>query len=182
MKIVLPMIKVSPKTKKASMYKGVYCKSLILVLQHNYTDLLGFSSGTHGAGFGSMLRAQIIKDAYEIIHSGSEQPEIFHLVGLFEENVGPDRLSDMVARIIYSDIVAYSKRIYRTLDISPETYPEYIFEDGIVVNPYKGIKLLLLPVELLHELPIARCWDDIDRVCRENDAIRAEINDIVGAE
>ena len=117
------------------MYKGVYCKSLILVLQHNYTDLLGFSSGTHGAGFGSMLRAQIIKDAYEIIHSGSEQPEIFHLVGLFEENVGPDRLSDMVARIIYSDIVAYSKRIYRTLDISPETYPEYIFEDGTEYFP-----------------------------------------------
>lgn len=143
---------------------------------------LGFSSGTHGAGFGSMLRAQIIKDAYEIIHSGSEQPEIFHLVGLFEENVGPDRLSDMVARIIYSDIVAYSKRIYRTLNISPETYPEYNFDDGIVINPYKGIKLLLLPVELLHELPIARCWDDIDRVCRENDAIRAEINDIVGSE
>lgn len=143
---------------------------------------LGFSSGTHGAGFGSMLRAQIIKDAYEIIHSGSEQPEIFHLVGLFEENVGPDRLSDMVARIIYSDILAYSKRIYRTLGISPENYPEYSFDDGIVINPYKGIKLLLLPVELLHELPIARCWDDIDRVCRENDAIRAEINDIVGTE
>lgn len=143
---------------------------------------LGFSSGTHGAGFGTMLRAQIIKDAYEIIHSGSEQPEIFHLVGLFEENVGPDRLSDMVARIIYSDIVAYSQRIYRTLGITPDAYPEYVFDDGIVVNPYKGIKLLLLPVELLHELPIARCWDDIDRVCRENDAIRAEINDIVGAE
>lgn len=141
---------------------------------------LGFSSGTHGAGFGPMLREQIIKDAYEIIQSGSEQPEIFHLVGLFEENVGPDRLSDMVARIIYDDIVAYSKRIYRTLEITPESYPEYDFADGIVVNPYKGTKLLLLPVELLHELPIARCWDDIDRVCRENDAIRAEINDLVG--
>lgn len=141
---------------------------------------LGFSSGAHGAGFGPMLRAQIIKDAYEIIHSGSEQPEIFHLVGLFEENVGPDRLSDMVARIIYSDIVAYSKRIYRTLGIDRESYPEYKFSDGIVINPYKNIKLLLLPVELLHELPIARCWDDIDRVCRENEAIRAEINDLVG--
>lgn len=117
---------------------------------------------------------------YEIIHSGSEQPEIFHLVGLFEENVEPDRLSDMVARIIYSDIVAYSKRIYRTLGIDRESYPEYKFSDGIVINPYKNIKLLLLPVELLHELPIARCWDDIDRVCRENEAIRAEINDLVG--
>lgn len=49
--------------------------------------------------------------------------------------------------------------------ISPENYPEYNFDDDIVINPYKGIKLLLLPVELLYELPIARCWDDIDRVC-----------------
>lgn len=40
----------------------------------------------------------------------------------------------------------------------------------------------MLPIDILHELPIARCWDDIDRVCRENDAIRAEINDLVGAE
>lgn len=62
---------------------------------------LGFSSSTHGAGFGKGLRAQIIKDAYEIIQSGSNNPEIFHLVGLFEDNVGPDRLSDMIARIIY---------------------------------------------------------------------------------
>ena len=37
---------------------------------------LGFSSGTHGAGFGPMLREQIIKDAYEIIQSGSEQAHI----------------------------------------------------------------------------------------------------------
>ncbi len=142
---------------------------------------LGFSSGHHGAGFGSMLREQIIKDAHEIIRSGSEQPEIFHLVGLFEENVGPDRLSDMVARIIYDSILTYSKRVYRELEISASTFPEYKFSDGILINPYKGIKLLLLPTDILHELPIARCWDDIDRVCRENDAIRAEINDLVSA-
>ena len=49
-----------------------------------------------------MLRAQIIKDSYEIIHSGSEQPEIFHLVGLFEENVGPDRLSDKRQPVLWA--------------------------------------------------------------------------------
>lgn len=143
---------------------------------------LGFSSGRHGAGFGTMLREKIIKDAYEIIQNGSEQPEIFHLVGLFEENVGPDRLSDMVARIIYDSILAYSKRVYSELEISAGTFPEYKFSDGILINPYKDIKLLLLPIDILHELPIARCWDDIDRVCRENDAIRAELNDVVSAE
>lgn len=141
---------------------------------------LGFSSGTHGAGFGPQLRKKIINDAREIINAGSEQPEIFHLVGLFEENVGPDRISDMVARIIYNEILAYTKRIYRTLGINKENYPGYTFQDGIVINPYKKIKLLLLPSELLHKLPIARGWDDIERVCRENDAIRSEINSLIG--
>lgn len=143
---------------------------------------LGFSSGSHGAGFGSQLREKIIRDAYEIIKSGSEQPEIFQLTSLFEENVGPDRLSDMVARLVYDNIVAYSKRIYRELGITHEMYPDYHFKDGILKNPYKRYPLLLLPVDILHELPIARCWDDIDRVCRENDAIRDEINDLIGNE
>lgn len=96
---------------------------------------LGFSNGTHGAGFGKQLRKQIIKDAYEIIQSGSEQPEIFQLTSLFEEHVGPDRLSDMIARLIYPNILAYSKRVYAELGIIPEQYPSYIFKDGIPKNP-----------------------------------------------
>ena len=141
---------------------------------------LGFSESERGAGFGAKLRKKIIQDAYEIIHSGSEQPEIFHLIGLFEENVGPDRLSDMFARIVFDNIVAYSQRIYKELNISKETYPEYEFKNGILMNPYKNTELLLLPIDILHELPIAHCWDDIDRVCRENALIRNEINALVG--
>ena len=40
----------------------------------------------------------------------------------------------------------------------------------------------MLPSEILNELPIARCWDDIERVCRENEAIKREINEVVAAE
>jgi len=141
---------------------------------------LGFASGKYGAGFGKQLRKTIIQDAYEIIQSGSEQPEIFQLVGLFEDNVGPDRLSDMIARIIYDDIVMYTRRIMSELGITPEAYPKYKFKKGLIINPYKNQELLLLPECILHELPIARCWDDIDRVCAENDAIRAEINEEIG--
>ena len=86
---------------------------------------LGFSSGTHGAGFGNQLRKKIIGDAYEIIKSGSEQPEVFHLVGLFEDNVGPDRLSDMIARIIYDDIIKYTRRVLAELNITQTIYPKY---------------------------------------------------------
>lgn len=112
-----------------------------------------------------------------------QYPEIFQLVSLFEENIGPDRLSDMVATIIYPDIVMYTKRIQDELGICKEKCPEYIFrEDGLVVNPYKGCEILLLPKDILHELPIAQCWDDIDRVVSENENIRREINEAVGEE
>ncbi len=143
---------------------------------------LGFAGGSFGAGFGYQLRAQIIKDAHEIIQNGCKQPELFHLVGLFEENVGPDRLSDMIARIILPDIIAYTKRVFKELDITPQNYPQYCFKDGLVKNPYKRYSLLLLPKSILHKLPIARCWDEIDRVCAENEAIRAEINELVAGE
>lgn len=60
---------------------------------------LGFSESRYGAAFGEVLKKATISDAFDIIKAGTTRPEIFHLVGLFEENVGPDRLSDMVTSL-----------------------------------------------------------------------------------
>ena len=56
---------------------------------------LGYSNGKFGSGFGYELSKKIISDAKEIIDAGNNDPDLFQLVGLFEENFGPDRLSDM---------------------------------------------------------------------------------------
>ncbi|AOM84467.1 hypothetical protein [Salisediminibacterium beveridgei] len=143
---------------------------------------LGFSKGKGGSGFGTKLSNQIVKDASEIIKSGSDQPEIFHLTSLFEENVGPDRLSDMIATLIHDDIVRYTKRIYEEVGINENNYPGYTFNSGILINPYKDCELLLLPIDILHELPIASSWEDIDRVVNENETIKREMSEVVGKE
>ena len=143
---------------------------------------LGFSESGVDAGFGKILSKKTIDDAYEIVKAGSTQPEIFQLVGLFEENVAADRLSDMVATLIKEDIVNYTKRINRLLNVNGTEYPQIAFHDEIIVNPYKNCELLYLPVDILHELPIAKSWDDIDRVISENEVIRMEINENVGNE
>lgn len=145
---------------------------------------LGFSRGRHGAGFGKQLRDTIIEDAFQIIKAGTQDPEIFHMCSLFAENVGPDRLSDMLAGLLYDNIRKYTIRIIHELGISLENYPQYKFySPGILLNPYKpNTPVLLLPKDILHELPIARDWFDIDRVCRENEAIKAEINGLIGYE
>lgn len=101
---------------------------------------------------------------------------------MFEENVGADRLSDMIATIILPDILAYTKRINLELGINPKNYPDIEFCNEIAINPYKNCELLYLPEEILHELPIARCWNDIDRVIAENKVIRDEVNEAIGTE
>lgn len=69
---------------------------------------------------------------------------------------------------IYPDIAAYTKRIQQELKLNKENYPDCIFrEDGLIVIPYKSCEILFLPTDILHELPIAQCWDDIDRVVME---------------
>lgn len=144
---------------------------------------LGFSKNRFGSGWGKQLSDQFCADAYQIVKKGSKQPELFHLVSLFEADVGPDRLSDMIATIIEPQIVQYTLRIMKVLGISVETRPNLLFlENGLVQNPYKEAPVLLLPTEVLHQLPIAKDWDDIDRVVSENNVIRREISTEVGAE
>ena len=143
---------------------------------------LGLSETGVDAGFGPRLSAQVINDAFEIVKAGSKQPEIFQLVGLFENNVAADRLSDMIASIILEDIKEYTRRINKELNLDSEHYEKIVFKNGIAINPYKKCELLYIPKEILHEIPIARCWSDIDRVISENEAIRAEVNEAVGSE
>lgn len=160
-----------------------FCSALKLFNFHGVKSInLGVSRSGVDLGFGPRLSSQVINDAYDIVKAGSKQPEIFHLVGLFEENISTDRLSDMIATIILPDIQAYTRRINMELNISSERYPKILFHEGIVVNPFKDCDLLYLPEEILHEIPIAKSWEDIDRVISENEAFKAEVNEAIGIE
>ena len=56
------------------------------------------------------------------------------------------------------------------------------FEDGYLLNPYKKCEVLLVPIEILHKLPVAKSWEDIDDVVSENNTIRALMNQRVAEE
>ncbi len=167
--------------KHDTFYKTAYKK-------FNFSEVnetnLGFAEGTSGQGFGKMLREQVISHAFDIVKAGNKEPEIFHLMQLFEDNVGPDRLSDMISTIIKPDIEAYTLRVLGDLGVDKNSYPTVAFdEQGFLLNPYKGQRrIYLLPVEILKEIPIAHSWDEIDDVISKNEAIRQEINTEIGNE
>jgi hypothetical protein len=79
---------------------------------------IGYSSkGTSGSGIGPELRARLLKTAQAVIKVGKDDPEFFELIGLFEENFGPDRISDMTANIIFNDLKTFTNNIINDLDI-----------------------------------------------------------------
>lgn len=138
---------------------------------------LGLSKyGTRGRGFGEKLENQLLSDAKIIISAGIKDTRIFELMPLFEENIGPDRLSDMVVSIIYEELVAYSKNIFSkflfTSDLDPKTQ--------LPINPYNKFPIIFVPKSILQDIPLAWSWDDIDRVQHENEEIKRSFNETIG--
>lgn len=142
---------------------------------------LGFAVN-NGSSFGPRLREKIINDAFDIVKAGCKKPEVFLLMELFEEKVGPDRISDMIGSIIKDDIIEYTKRINRQLNINSEKYKDKTFENGFLINEIKNRKIYYLPKSILNKIPIAKEWSDIDDVVSKNEFIRREINSAIAEE
>ena len=121
----------------------------------------------------------VLETAYDIVKAGIDDPEFFQLLPLFQDNVGPDRLSDMIATLILPDIQTYTERVNQQLGIIKNNYPDKLFNNGLLCNPVKGYEVLLLPTEILHKLPVAKSWEEIDSVIVENNTIRAMMNNEV---
>lgn len=142
---------------------------------------VGYSSkGTGGAGMGPGLRAAVLSTGKAIIDAGVKDPEIFELMGLFQEKVGPDRISDMIARIIIDDIAAYTQRVLDRLSVTTEPLPFERMTIASVKNPFNNRPILLVPRSVLRDLPIAHSWDEIGDVVAFNETLRAELNRLLG--
>jgi hypothetical protein len=131
---------------------------------------------------GPKFRAQLLQTASEIVSKGIVDPVIFELVGIFEEGIGCDRISDMVCRILSDDFYKYTSRVLRKCGFEkPEI--EYKGEKLVIFkNPKRNEPILLAPKDVLRDLPIANDWSDISYVCHRNRILREKINGIIGHE
>lgn len=146
---------------------------------------IGYGRNTYGSGIGGELRDQLLSTAKEIVDAGISEPEVFELIGLLEENVGADRISDMVARIILEDLLRYSERVFRDLRLPPAQLIEIAFRDKtfkLPINQHNRSPIILVPKDILRDLPIAKSWEDISSVVALNAALRNKVNQLIGRE
>ncbi|MCH7395792.1 hypothetical protein MMP66_16180 [Acinetobacter dispersus] len=142
---------------------------------------IGYSSkSTRGSGIGPKKKKRILTDIKSIINAGNEDPTIFELLGAFEEDVGPDLISDMITNILIEQFIFYTQRICRELDVElkllkfSNNYPA----EKLPQNPYNKEPIILIPKVFLRDLPVANDFADLNWIKAYNDELKEFVNQI----
>lgn len=140
---------------------------------------LGYgSSGRSGNSRPDEIRDVILRTAKEIVDLGARDPEMISLMGFFEDRVGPDTISDFTSRVIANQLAAITKEFCALVGIPTKTsamsreiaLPHYTTANG------RERAIMLVPRDVVRELPIANDWSDIEKAASENAAIRTRVN------
>lgn len=137
---------------------------------------LGYSEkGIAGNAIGPQLRENILSSVKGLVDAGVEDPIIFELLGVFEEGVGCDRISDLLTHRLIDRICRYTVRIMRECSFAGPVLDYRGYK--LPASPFIHGPVLLLPREILHPLPLAKRFEDIELVCRENERVRDNVNE-----
>lgn len=143
---------------------------------------LGYgSSGRSGSSRPEDVRRAIIRTAKEVIALGSKDPEMISLMGFFEENVGPDTISDFTTKVIINQLADITEAFCGEHRITLEESPDLAGKKLPCVVDKLGRRkfTVLVPTDIVRELPIANDWSDIESAIDQNDRIRRAVNNML---
>jgi hypothetical protein len=146
---------------------------------------LGYGAATiRGRSWGALLRQKVLKAAKQTIDLGVNDPDLFLVIALLENGIGPDLISDMTTNIILTDLEALNARICEKFKIKTEPFT---FSNGTIAsfarNPTvsaERVPVILVPTDILRELPIVASWEDVADAAGKNSELRGRVNKLIG--
>jgi hypothetical protein len=154
----------------------------LLLFPEEHGVFLGYAgAGQAGRGIGPDRAQQLEERGKEIVDLGITDPEMFELIPLFEEHIGPDLLSDAAISILKCRFLEFTQRVTRSLGIKAERFSISQREWSLPASPEAGHALVLIPEAMLNTLPIAMDRSEISEVAKFNAEVRLQWNAIVTA-
>lgn len=153
-----------------------------LPLSESLSNGLGYGAGERsGARRSGDIRDAILRTAKQILALGVEDPEMISFMAFFEEQVGPDTISDLTTSYIEPQLANITQQFcadhgieVKKSKVSPEyALPHYQYSNS------KERGVVLVPRDILQDLPIANDWSDVERAANANDAIRRRVNEFL---
>lgn len=143
---------------------------------------LGYGgAGTSGSSPPAKVRNSILRTAKQIITLGEKNPDMIPLMGLFEEGVGPDILSDMTTNFLLPVLCEITEEFCAQNKVRTRVFGQKYYGRNLPENPYRpNDPIILVPRDLLRDLPLAADWPDVSRVIMEVHEIRDAVNQMFG--
>lgn len=145
---------------------------------------LGYGdSTTHGSAIGPALRAILLGTAKEIVDLGVEDPKLFALLALLEIGIGADRISDLTTHAIKPALAELNEATLKGWRVPTEAFVVRGKTYQLARNPFETSApspILLVPKDVLRQLPIAHDWSDVADAAARNQALREKVNRYIG--
>jgi hypothetical protein len=153
----------------------------ILDLSETAETCLGYGgASTSGNSRPDSLKRTMLHTAREIVELGENDPQIISLMGLLEEGVGADTISDLTTNLIMSVLAEITEDFCKRHKVTVK--PFFLYDNrSLPENPFRsGVPVLLVPKDILRVLPIANDRSEVSRVIAENAKIREAVNGLFG--
>lgn len=130
-------------------------------------------NSTNGRGLSGAIAENCLKTLKEIVDLGFEDPDIYKLLFLVQDNIGVDRISDMICRILYDNLLEYTNNMIEKLDIK-----DYYEKDGLKrLKRPNGSELILMPSQILSDIPDVVTHEDIITCADKNNEIKEYLSE-----
>ncbi|MHB1381050.1 MAG: hypothetical protein ACYCXJ_02360 [Thermoleophilia bacterium] len=146
---------------------------------------LGYTEqGTKGAGGGIGYARLIAKAMENAIARGLEDLRHFEELGVLNEGIGPDRISDLTCNVLRGDFIKYTEEVTLRHSLPTSTVKvggaSFDFKRqawrsadvNLPINPATNRPLLLVPQRFLRDLPVLNAddwWENYEAEQLRND-------------
>ena len=124
-----------------------------------------------------------MQTAKEIVDLGVVDPDLFVALGVFEEGIGPDRISDMTTNVILPDLLSFNARVLKEISVPTKRITITLkngnsYTEDLPINPFEktDTPIILVPTDILRHLPIVTDWSGVADAAAKNTALRQKVN------
>lgn len=149
----------------------------LLSLKEPAENGLGYSrSKRAGASRPKDVRNQLLKTIKHVIRLGSKDPEMLSLMGFLEEGVGSDTISDFTT-VAMSDALARITNAF-CIENGVSVFQNDLSDTPLPIITRKGIDrpVVLVPRDILRDLPVTESWGDVWEAAAHNQALRDKLS------
>lgn len=122
------------------------------------------------------VRKQLLRTTRKIISLGSKDPEMLSLMGFLEPGVGSDTISDFTTKAMTDALAEITHAFCKANGVNLRTNALSSINLPIVERKGEDKPFVLIPRDVLRDLPVTDSWRDVWEATEHNQALRDKVS------